>query len=382
MTTCESDSSSDSSDMYSTLSCFQRDSSVLHNTNEGLSYFCVKRVKVVSSREEPQHTHKQPPLPARPHKASRRSGKSHNTYTSSHPCRPDRTRQVAGQGRATTHTSSHPCRPDRTRQVTGQGRATTHTQAATPAGQTAQGKSPVREEPQHTHKQPPLPARPHKASRRSGKSHITHTHTHTSSHPCRPDRTRQVAGQGRAKSHTHTQTSSHPCRPDRTRQVAGQGRATTHTSRHPCRPDRTRQVAGQGRATTHTQAASPAGQTAQGKSPVREEPHHTHTHKQPPLPARPHKASRRARKSHNTHTSCHPCRPDRTRQVAGQGRATTQAQRQQTLPARSHSAGRRSGTQHTYTYINVCTVHVKVKHSLSTKPHCAGRQSATYNIHM
>ena len=51
------------------------------------------------------HIHMQPTLPARPHSASRRSGRSHNTRT----------------------------------------------HAANPAGQTTLGKSPVREEPQHTH---------------------------------------------------------------------------------------------------------------------------------------------------------------------------------------------------------------------------------------
>ena len=100
------------------------------------------------------HKHMQPTLPARPHFASHRSGNSHNTQThaadsASH----------TGLGKLPvreepqhTNTRSRPCRPDRTRQVTGQGRATTH-----------------------KHMQPILQARPHSASHRSGKSHNTNT---------------------------------------------------------------------------------------------------------------------------------------------------------------------------------------------------------------
>ena len=76
--------------------------------------------------------------------------------------------------------TGHFCRPDRTRQVAGQGGAATHT---------------------HTHAGPTLPARPHSAGRRSGRSR--NTHTHMRDQPCRPDRTRQVAGQGGAATHMH-----------------------------------------------------------------------------------------------------------------------------------------------------------------------------------
>ena len=174
------------------------------------------------------HIHTQQTLPARPHSAGRRSGKSQNTHihaANPQACQPDRTRQVASQGRATihmhtqqilparphsagrrsgkSHNTHEPCRPDRTRQVAGQGRATTH-----------------------MHTQQTLPARPHSAGRRSGKSHNTHAHaakpacqttlgrspvreepqyTYSRSKTCRPDRTQQVAGQGRATIHIHMQ---------------------------------------------------------------------------------------------------------------------------------------------------------------------------------
>ena len=86
-------------------------------------------------------THAEPTLPARPHSAGRRSGRSRNTHTS----------------------------------------------GTNPAGQTALGRSPVREEPQHTHTHagPTLPARPHSAGHRSGRSR--NTHTHMRDQPCRPD---------------------------------------------------------------------------------------------------------------------------------------------------------------------------------------------------
>ena len=73
---------------------------------------------------------------------------------------------------------------------------------------------------------------------------------------------------------------------------------------------------GQGGATTHKHMQ--AGQTALGRSPVREEPQHTNTCYQP-------------------------CRPDHTRQVACQGGAATHKHIRPTLLARSHLAGRRSG---------------------------------------
>ena len=55
-------------------------------------------------------------------------------------------------------------------------------------------------------------------------------HTNAGGHPCRPDRTRQVAGQEGAA--THIYTCCQPCRPDHTWQVAGQGGAATHTYTH------------------------------------------------------------------------------------------------------------------------------------------------------
>ena len=102
----------------------------------------------------------------------------------------------------------------------------THTCGTNPACQTALGRSPVREEPQHTHTHagPTLPARPHLAGCRSERSRNTHTHMR-----------------------------DQPCRPDCTWQVAGQRGAATHT---------------------HTCGTNPAGQTALGRSPVREEPQH------------------------------------------------------------------------------------------------------------
>ena len=288
----------------------------------------------------------QPTLPARPHSASRRSGRSHNTrthaanpagqtalgqspvreepqhtYTCSQPCRPDRTRQVAGQGGATTHVHMQPtllARPHSASRRSGRSH-NTRTHAANPAGQTALGRSPVRGEPQHTytcsqpcrpdrtrqvagqggatthvHMQPTQPARPHSASRRSGRSHNTRTHA---ANPAGQTALGRSPVRGEPQ---HTYTCSQPCRPDRTRQVAGQGGATTHVHMQPTLPARPHSASRRsGRShNTRTHAANPAGQTALGRSPVREEPQHTYKCSQP-------------------------CRPDRTRQVAGQGGATT-----------------------------------------------------------
>ena len=273
---------------------------------------------------------------------------------------PDRTRQVAGQGGATTHEhmwSTLP--PDRTRQVAGQGGATTHehmrptllarphsaghlsgrsrntrTHATNnPASQIALGRSPVREEPQrihvtnpagqggaatHKHMRPTLPAIPDSAGCRSGRSHNTRTHA------------ANPAGQtalGRLpvrEEPQHTNTCGQPCRPDRTRQVAGQGGATTHEHMRPTLPARLHSAScwsGRSR-NTQTHATNPACQTALGRLPVREEPQHTNRCDQP-------------------------CRPDRTRQVTCQGRAATHEHMQPiTLLARSHLAGRRSGRSH------------------------------------
>ena len=155
-------------------------------------------------REEPQHTHER-----------------------SKPCRPDRIRQFAGQGRATTHIHIHtqqtlPARPHSAVRRSGKSHNThTCTHTANPAGQTTLGRSPVREEPQHTYTR----SKPC----RSGKSHNTHTHA------------ANPAGQGRATTHIHTQqtqpvreepqhtyTRSKRCRPDHTRQVAGQEQKHTY----------------------------------------------------------------------------------------------------------------------------------------------------------
>ena len=94
----------------------------------------------LSIREEPQHTN-----------------------TCDQPCRPDRTRQVAGQGGATTHTHMRPTLPARPHSAgrrSGRSR-NTHTHVTNPAGQTALGRSPVREKLQHICMQPNLMMRPH-----------------------------------------------------------------------------------------------------------------------------------------------------------------------------------------------------------------------------
>ena len=115
-----------------------------------------------------------------------------------------------------------------------------------PAGQTAIGRSPVREEPQTTN---------------------------TCNQHCWPDRTRQVAGQGGAANHKHMQPTL-PARPH----SAGRQSGRSHKPQ--------------------THVTNPAGKTALGRSPVREEPQTTNTCDQP-------------------------CRPDHTRQVSSQGGATT-----------------------------------------------------------
>ena len=275
-------------------------------------------------REEPQHTN-----------------------TCDQPCRPDRTWQVAGQGGATTHEHMQPtlpampARPHLAGRRSGRSR-NTRTHATNPAGQTALGRSPVREEPQHTntcdqpcrpdrtwqvagkggdatrkHMRPTLPARPHLAGRRSGRSHNTRTHA------------TNPAGQtalGRSpvrEEPQHANTCDQPCRPDRTWQVAGKGGAATRKHMRPTLPARPH-LAGRrsGRSrNTQTHATNTAGQTALGRSPVREEPQHSNACDQP-------------------------CRPDRTWQVAGQGGAATRERMRPTLPAlpaRPHLAGRRSG---------------------------------------
>ena len=151
----------------------------------------------------------------------------------------------------------------------------TRTHTANPAGQTALGRSPVREEPQHAYTQQTLPARPHSADRQSWKSQNTHVHTqHTL-----PARLHSAGRQSGKSQNTHMYTHSKPCRPDCTQQVASQGRAKTHMYTHskPCRPDCTQQVASQGRATTHI-------------------------HTQQTLPSRPHLAGHRSWKSHKIRT--------------------------------------------------------------------------------
>ena len=105
--------------------------------------------------------------------------------------------------------------------------------------QTALGRLPVREEPQHTHTHagPTLLARPHSAGCQSGRSR--NTHTHMRDQPCWPDRTRQVASQGGAATHTHAGPTL-LARPHSAGRRSGRSR-NTHMRDQPCRPDRTRQ---------------------------------------------------------------------------------------------------------------------------------------------
>ena len=98
-----------------------------------------------------------------------------------------------------------------------------------PAGQTALGRLPVREEPQHTN---------------------------TCDQTCRPDRTRRVSCQGGAATHPHMRPNL-PARPHSAGRRSGMSRNTP------------------------THATKPAGQTALGRSPVREEPQHTNTCDEP-----------------------------------------------------------------------------------------------------
>ena len=115
----------------------------------------------------------------------------------------------------------------------------TNTCRTNPAGQTALGRSPAREEPQHTNTCGTNPAGQTALGRSPAREETQHTNT-CGTNP---------AGQGGDATHKHMRNQ-------------------------PCRPDRTRQVAGQGGAATHTHATNSAGQTAFGRSPVREELQH------------------------------------------------------------------------------------------------------------
>ena len=148
-------------------------------------------------------------LPARLHSASHQSGKSYNTQTHAADPAGQTTlgKSLVREEPKHTNTRSRPCRPDCSRQVTGQGRATTH-----------------------KHMQPTLPVRPLSAGHQSGKSHNTQTHA--------ADPAGQTAlGKSPVKEEPqYTNARSRPCRPDRTRQVTGQGSATTHKHTQPTRP--------------------------------------------------------------------------------------------------------------------------------------------------
>ena len=140
-------------------------------------------------------------------------------------------------------------------------------------------------------------------------------HTNTCNQPCRPDCTRQVAGQGGAMHNTQTPVTNPGGQTALGSSPVREEPQNTNTCDQPCQPDHTWQVTGQGGATTHIHVANPAGQTALGRSPVRDEPCTTHKHLRPTLPARPHSAGRRSGRSHNTYICSQPCRPDRTQSV-------------------------------------------------------------------
>ena len=298
-----------------------------------------------------------------------------------------------------TNTCDQPCQPDRTCQS---GRShNTRTHATKPAGQTTLGRSPVRKEPQHTntcnqtcqpdrtwqvagqggaatheHMRPNLPARPHLAGHRSGRSLNTRTHatkpasqtalgrspvreepqhTNTCDQPCRPDRTWQVAGQGGASTHKHMRPTL-PARPHLAGHRSGRSR-NTRTHMRPtlaARPHLAGRQSGRSR-NTQTHATNPAGQTALGRSPVREEPQHTNTHATNPGGQTALGRSPVREEPQHTNTCDQPCQPDRTWQVTGQGGSATHEHMRPTMPARSHSAGRRSGRSHnTYTCDQPC----------------------------
>ena len=77
----------------------------------------------------------------------------------------------------------------------------TSTCGTNPAGQTALGRSPVREDPRHTSTCGTNPA----GQTALGRSPVREEPQHICmrNQPCRPDRTRQVAGQGGAATHMH-----------------------------------------------------------------------------------------------------------------------------------------------------------------------------------
>ena len=106
----------------------------------------------LSVREEPQHTtHMEPTLPARPHSAGRRSGRSRNTQTHAEP--------------------TLPARPHSAGRRSGRSRNTqTHSEPTLPARPHSAGRRSRRRHNKQTHAGPTLPARPHSAGRRSGRS--------------------------------------------------------------------------------------------------------------------------------------------------------------------------------------------------------------------
>ena len=299
-------------------------------------------------REEPQHTN-----------------------TCCQPCRSDCTRQVAGQGGAATHEHMWPTLLARQHLVgrrSGRSR-NTRTHATNPASQTALGRLLVREEPQHTNtcSQPCRPGR------------SCNTQTHATNPACQTGLCRLPV----REEPQHTNTCSQPCRPDRTRQVAGQGGATTHEHMRPTLPAKPHSAScwsGRSR-NTRTHAANPAGQTALGRSPVREEPQHTNTCGQPCRQTALGKLLVREEPQH-TNTCGQPCRPNRTRQVAGQGGAATHEHMRPTLLAREEP-------QHTNTCNQPClpdrtrqvagqggaTTHEQMRPTLPARPHSAGHLS-------
>ena len=133
-----------------------------------------------------------------------------------------------------------------------------------------------------------LLARPHSGGHRSEKSHNTPTHV------TNPAGQTALSGLPVREEPQHTNTCD---RPDRTRQVAGQGGAATHQHMRPNLPARPHLGGHRSEKSrnTPTHVTNPASQTALSGLPVREEPQHTNTCDQ----------------------------PDRTRRVAGQGGAAT-----------------------------------------------------------
>ena len=125
----------------------------------------------------------------------------------------------------------------------------TSTCGTNPAGQTALGRSPVREEPRHTNTCGTNPA----GQTALGRSPVREEPRHANTCGTNPAGQTALGRSPVREEPRHTRMRNQPCRSGRSRD--------THACNQSCRPDHTRQVAGQGGAATHMHVANPADET-------------------------------------------------------------------------------------------------------------------------